>query len=153
MGYNRKAFIHSRPRPPLPELATRGELYQLHGQSLQLPPSCRFPPLREGNREARLLRVPPDFRGNLKEGVINGCFFVNFGSAIGIISIPDGRVLIPVADVCRFIGSVLRFIADVCVSIESVCVSIESVCVSIGVGEVVGVAKGNQVLPQSLSSL
>jgi hypothetical protein len=39
-----------------------------------------------------------------------------------------------------------------CVSIVDVRVSIESVCVFIGVGEVVGGAKGNQVLPQSLSS-
>ena len=37
----------------------------------ELPPSFRFPPLREGNR--RVL-VPPASRGNLKEGVINCCF-------------------------------------------------------------------------------
>jgi len=53
----------------------RGEfdrhLYQLRSQSSQLPPSLRFPPLREGNR--RVL-VPPACRGNLKEGVINCCF-------------------------------------------------------------------------------
>jgi hypothetical protein len=43
------------------------------------------PPLREGNRERRAYSVPPACRGNLKEGVINCCFFVNFGLAIGII--------------------------------------------------------------------
>jgi hypothetical protein len=37
------------------------------GRSLQLPPSCRFPPLREGNRERRARVVPPACRGNLKE--------------------------------------------------------------------------------------
>jgi 1-acyl-sn-glycerol-3-phosphate acyltransferase len=33
------------------------------------PPSLRFPPLREGNREGRTPSVPPAGRGNLKEGV------------------------------------------------------------------------------------
>jgi hypothetical protein len=37
--------------------------------------SFRFPPLREGNRERRAYSVPPACRGNLKEGVINCCFF------------------------------------------------------------------------------
>jgi hypothetical protein len=32
-----------------------------------LPPSFRFPPLREGNRERRAYSVPPACRGNLKE--------------------------------------------------------------------------------------
>jgi hypothetical protein len=45
-------------------------LYQSQGQSLQLPPSLRFPPLREGNRVGRVGSVPPACRGNLKEGVI-----------------------------------------------------------------------------------
>ena len=36
-----------------------------------LPPSFRFPPLREGNR---VCSVPPASRGNLMEGVINCCF-------------------------------------------------------------------------------
>jgi hypothetical protein len=49
----------------------RKDTYQSQGQSLQLPPSCRFPPLREGNRAGK---VPPACRGNLKEGVINCCF-------------------------------------------------------------------------------
>ena len=43
-----------------------GIYYQSQGQSLQLPPSLRFPPLREGNRWGV---VPPVNRGNLKEGV------------------------------------------------------------------------------------
>jgi hypothetical protein len=34
------------------------------------PPSFRFPPLREGNRERRARSVPPACRGNLKEGVL-----------------------------------------------------------------------------------
>jgi cell division protein DivIC len=46
------------------------KLYQSQGQSLQLPPSLRFPPLREGNRVGRVGSVPPACRGNLKEGVI-----------------------------------------------------------------------------------
>jgi hypothetical protein len=49
-----------------------------------LPPSLRFPPLREGNREAGQVpplregyqagagSVPPASRGNLKEGVVSG---------------------------------------------------------------------------------
>jgi hypothetical protein len=32
-----------------------------------LPPSFRFPTLREGNRERRAYSVPPASRGNLKE--------------------------------------------------------------------------------------
>jgi hypothetical protein len=36
----------------------RKDTYQSHGQSLHMPPSCRFPPLREGNREARLFGSP-----------------------------------------------------------------------------------------------
>jgi hypothetical protein len=44
-----------------------GLLYQSQGQSLQLPPSLRFPPLREGNRVGRVGSVPPACRGNLKE--------------------------------------------------------------------------------------
>jgi hypothetical protein len=47
-----------------------GLLYRLQGQSLQLPPSIRFSPLREGNRVGRVGSVPPACRGNLKEGVI-----------------------------------------------------------------------------------
>ena len=30
----------------------------------ELPPSFRFPPLREGNREGRAYSVPPACRGN-----------------------------------------------------------------------------------------
>jgi hypothetical protein len=36
-----------------------------------LPPSVRFPPLREGNRVGHALSVPPVCRGNLQEGVID----------------------------------------------------------------------------------
>jgi hypothetical protein len=43
--------------------------------TFQYPCSFRFPPLREGNRERRAYSVPPARRGNLKEGVINCCFF------------------------------------------------------------------------------
>ena len=35
-----------------------------------LPPSFRFPPLREGNHERRAYSVPPACRGNLEEGVL-----------------------------------------------------------------------------------
>jgi hypothetical protein len=69
--------------------------YQLRSQSSQLPPSFRFPPLREGNRVGRMGSpaargeprgahgfprcargtrrgsVPPARRGSLKEGVVN----------------------------------------------------------------------------------
>jgi len=37
-----------------------------------LPPSCRFPLLREGNEKGS---VPPACRGNLKEGVRNFAYF------------------------------------------------------------------------------
>ena len=40
------------------------------GKVYYLPPSFRFPPLREGNREGRAYSVPPACRGNLKEGVL-----------------------------------------------------------------------------------
>ena len=36
-----------------------------------MPPSLRFPPLREGNRVGRVGSVPPACRGNLKEGVFS----------------------------------------------------------------------------------
>jgi len=86
--------------------------YQSQGQSLQLPPSCKFPLLREGNRVGRVGSVPPASRGNLKEGVIGHTrfcelwlrdwytlvrpagggqlpFFVDFGSAIGVRNAAD----------------------------------------------------------------
>jgi hypothetical protein len=63
------------PCAALLQLATVG-LYQLHRQSSELPPSCRFPPLREGNRERRAYSVPPARRGNLKEGVlVHSCYY------------------------------------------------------------------------------
>jgi len=52
------------------EIISPRHLYQSQGQSLQLPPSLWFPPLREGNRVGRVGSVPPACRGNLKEGVI-----------------------------------------------------------------------------------
>ena len=51
----------------------------------QLPPSCRFPPLREGNR-ARV-RFPLLAGGTLRRGFSFIRTFVNSGSAIGIIPI------------------------------------------------------------------
>ena len=60
------------------------KLYQSQGQSLQLPPSFRFPPLREGNRVGRVGSVPPACRGNLKEGVSISLVFVNCVPAIDI---------------------------------------------------------------------
>ena len=44
--------------------------------------SCRFPPLREGNRARS---VPPGGRGNLKEGGHQLLSCVDSGSAIGIV--------------------------------------------------------------------
>ena len=40
-----------------------------------LPPSFRFPPLREGNRERRAYSVPPASKGNLEEGGDRLCLF------------------------------------------------------------------------------
>jgi hypothetical protein len=42
--------------------------------TFQYPCSCRFPPLREGNRDL----VPPASRGNLKEGVSKNCRAMSF---------------------------------------------------------------------------
>jgi hypothetical protein len=67
-------LLRETPRADLFGVRTQrssvGSLYQLQGQNLQLPPSLRFPPLREGNRVGRVGSVPPACRGNLKEGVI-----------------------------------------------------------------------------------
>jgi len=60
----------------------RKDTYQPRGRSLQLPPSCRFPPLREGNR-ARV-RFPLLSGGTLRRGFSFIRTFVNSGSAIGI---------------------------------------------------------------------
>jgi tRNA-splicing ligase RtcB len=57
-------------------------LYQSRGRSLQLPPSCRFPPLREGNR-ARV-RFPLRAGGTLRRGSSIALVFVNCVPAIGI---------------------------------------------------------------------
>ena len=56
-----------------------------------IPPSLRFPPLREGNRRGL---VPPASRGNPEGGGRQLPFFVNFGSAIGMSS-PTKRVPAP----------------------------------------------------------
>jgi hypothetical protein len=53
----------------------------------ELPPSLRFPPLREGNRRGA---VPPARRGILKEGFSLICALTNFGSAIGITRAEGG---------------------------------------------------------------
>ena len=60
----------------------RKDTYQPRGRSLQLPPSCRFPPLREGNR-ARV-RFPLLSGGTFRRGFSFIRTFVNSGSAIGI---------------------------------------------------------------------
>jgi hypothetical protein len=49
---------------------------------LYLPPSFRFPPLREGNRERRARSVPPAYRGNLREwGVLVYPYFCELWSS------------------------------------------------------------------------
>ena len=48
-----------------------------------LPPSCRFPPLREGNQAARPLGSPCVQGGTLRRGFSFIRTFVNSGSAIG----------------------------------------------------------------------
>ena len=58
------------------------DTYQSHRQSLHMPPSCRFPPLREGNR-ARV-RFPLRAGGTLRRGSSIALVFVNCVPAIGI---------------------------------------------------------------------
>jgi hypothetical protein len=62
-GCGSRTLISRFPHPDC-----RPALYQLRRQSSQLPPSYRFPPLREGNHKGS---VPPASRGNLMEGVRN----------------------------------------------------------------------------------
>ena len=71
-------------------------LYQPHRQSLQLPPSCRFPPIREGNR-ARV-RFPLLAGGTLRRGSSIALVFVNCVPAIGITS---AQMVVRQRDVCR----------------------------------------------------
>jgi hypothetical protein len=52
---------------------------------LYLHPFCRFPPLREGNRVARLLGSPLRARGTLRRRASIALGFVNFDHAIGIM--------------------------------------------------------------------
>ena len=66
------------------EIISQRHLPIARSEFMNCPPSFRFPPLREGNRERRAYLVPPVSRENLKEGVFDCCFFVNFGLAIGI---------------------------------------------------------------------
>jgi hypothetical protein len=65
----------------------RKDTYQPHRQSLQLPPSCRFPPLREGNR-ARV-RFPLLAGGTLRRGSSIALVFVNCVPAIGITQLAE----------------------------------------------------------------
>jgi hypothetical protein len=69
-------------------IAVRGYTTNCASKVDKLPPSFRFPPLREGNRAGiwfatlregkrawRTRSVPPACRGNLEEGVLNGSFW------------------------------------------------------------------------------
>ena len=77
------------PSPPAGRVGVGGmfeshckDTYQSRGRSLQLPPSCRFPPLREGNR-ARV-RFPLLAGGTLRRGSSTALVFVNCVPAIGL---------------------------------------------------------------------
>jgi hypothetical protein len=52
---------------------------------MNCPPSCRLPPLREGNR-ARV-RFPLRAGGTLRRGSSLSLIFANYGCAIGIVSV------------------------------------------------------------------
>jgi hypothetical protein len=56
-----------------------------------LPPSLRFPPLREGNRWGV---VPPVNRGNLKEGSSNATVVRNLSIVDRNLSVDDGDLSI-----------------------------------------------------------
>jgi hypothetical protein len=60
----------------------RKDTYQSRGRSLQLPPSCRFPPRREGNRTR--VRFPLRAGETLRRGASIALVFVNCVPAIGI---------------------------------------------------------------------
>jgi hypothetical protein len=53
-----------------------------------VPPACRFPLLREGNQKGA---VPPACRGNLKEGVRNFAYFRTLSGVGGGCSKIRGR--------------------------------------------------------------
>jgi release factor glutamine methyltransferase len=67
---------------PRPETELLVEVFL--GWAGSLPPSVRFPPLREGNRPDS---VPPARRGNLKEGVSCSPILVDAGTGTGAIAL------------------------------------------------------------------
>jgi release factor glutamine methyltransferase len=67
---------------PRPETELLVEVFL--GWAGSLPPSLRFPPLREGNRPDS---VPPARRGNLKEGVSCSPILVDAGTGTGAIAL------------------------------------------------------------------
>jgi release factor glutamine methyltransferase len=67
---------------PRPETELLVEVFL--GWAANLPPSLRFPPLREGNLSSV---VPPASRGNLKEGVHRFPILVDAGTGTGAIAL------------------------------------------------------------------
>jgi release factor glutamine methyltransferase len=67
---------------PRPETELLVEVFL--GWAANLPPSLRFPPLREGNQPDS---VPPASRGNLKEGVACSPILVDTGTGTGAIAL------------------------------------------------------------------
>ncbi len=67
---------------PRPETELLVEVFL--GWAGSLPPSVRFPPLREGNRPDS---VPPARRGNLKEGVSCSPILVDAGTGTGAVAL------------------------------------------------------------------
>jgi release factor glutamine methyltransferase len=67
---------------PRPETELLVEVFL--GWAANLPPSLRFPPLREGNQPDS---VPPASRGNLKEGVACSPILVDAGAGTGTIAL------------------------------------------------------------------
>ena len=67
---------------PRPETELLVEVFL--GWAGSLPPSVRFPPLREGNRPDS---VPPARRGNLKEGVYRLPVLVDAGTGTGAVAL------------------------------------------------------------------
>jgi len=96
----------------------RKDTYQPRGRSLQLPPSCRFPPLREGNR-ARV-RFPLLSGGTLRRGFSFIRTFVNSGSAIGIIY--QGGVI----NCCFFVNSGTATATGVSSSLSILCAAADA---------------------------
>jgi release factor glutamine methyltransferase len=67
---------------PRPETELLVEVFL--GWAANLPPSLRFPPLREGNQPDS---VPPASRGNLKEGVACSPILADAGAGTGAIAL------------------------------------------------------------------